>query len=473
MRKWGKLNDKQVAVLRRIADGDDLGSPEAVALRVSARALAARGLVRVSRSDGWHAMITDAGRYYVEHGHHPEQSVQDGRVGTRGNRGDEAIKKRAILDNEEASSKRAEGRRPPPHATAAISANRRKAAEELLATLQRDGEMVIQDANPTERDDLRRVIDFAKRNRLVPAGQRLEKSQWRTRDIRVRLVSGSHVNSNPTSGAAHIDVPISVEEWHPLLAALSQPGDVLGVSDESLPRAMRIMHTLLVEAEKRGYEVGWSDDTSQGVEIRIDGFAQAVTIEEELVKQDILPGAAEFEKPELYDWQRIRPEVKKVPSGKLAMSVSGTWRFGAQQRWADRKRWSLQDRLGDVLAAVEDVAREKAARKRAEEEKAAARQRAWEDAMASARVAFRRDNRVKALLEQLDGWEQGRRIRAFAQAARRAGQADQEWFEWAEAYADEIDPLAGSVEAPEDVEPEPEDLRPYLGRWSPYGPDRR
>ncbi|MBB5153331.1 hypothetical protein [Saccharopolyspora phatthalungensis] len=419
-------------------------------------------------------MITDAGRYYIEHGHHPEQPVQDGHVGTPGNRSGEAIKKRASPDNEGAGSKGTKGRRPPPHATAAVAANRRKAAEELLATLQRDGQVVIEDANPTERDDLRRVIDFAKRNHLVPAGQRLEKSQWRTRDIRVQLVSASHVNSNSAPGAARVEVPISVEEWHPLLAVLSQPGNVLGVSENSLPRAMRIMHTLLVEAEKRGYEVGWSDDTSQGVEIRIDGFAQTVTVEEELVKQDILPGTAELEKTELYDWQRIRPEVKKVPSGKLGMSVSGTWRFGAQQRWADRKRWSLEDRLGDVLAAVEDIAREKTARKRAEEEKAAARQRAWKDAVASARVAFRRDNRVKVLLEQLDGWEQAQRIRAFAQAARHAGQADAKWLvEWAEAYADEIDPLAGSVEAPEDVEPKPEDLRPYLGRWSPYGPDRR
>ncbi|SDP90853.1 hypothetical protein SAMN04487905_112186 [Actinopolyspora xinjiangensis] len=366
-----------------------------------------------------------------------------------------------------------EGRRSSPHTIAAIAAKRRETAEELVATLQRDGEVVIEDASTEQRDDLRRVIDFAKRHGLVAANQRIEKSQWRRRGIRVRLISGPQANSKPMSNVTRIKVPISVEEWHPLLAALSQPGDVLGVSEDSLPRAMRIMHAMLVETEKRGYEAGWSDDTSQGVEIRIDGFAQTVTIEEELVKQDVVPGAAELEKTELYDWQRIRPEVKKMPSGKLVMRVSGTWRFGAQQRWTDRKRWSLEDRLGDVLAAVEDMASEKAERKRANEEEVAARQRAWEDAMAAARGAFLRDNRVKALTKQLDGWEQADRIRAFVLAARRKGQADNAWLEWAESYADEIDPLTGPVEAPDDVEPKSEDLRPYLGRWSPYGPGRR
>lgn len=44
---------------------------------------------------------------------------------------------------------------------------------------------------------------------------------------------------------------------------------------------------------------------------------------------------------------------------------------------------------------------------------------------------------------------------------------------WANAYADQIDPTTGPVTGPEEVEPGTEDLRPYLGRWSPYGPESR
>ncbi|RRO17648.1 hypothetical protein EIL87_10265 [Saccharopolyspora rhizosphaerae] len=409
-------------------------------------------------------MITDAGRYYLEHGRYPREPVYDRHVGAFRSRSGDA--KPGTPDGE---SGRKGAKDIGERSRTAVSAHRLEAAEDLIANLQRDGEVVVNDAGPKERDDLRRVIDFAKRHHLIPAGQRIEKSKWRTGDIRVRLVSESHLNSRPTSAKADIDVPISVQEWHPLLAASSQPGELLSVSEESLPRAMRITQALLVEAEKRGYEVGWSEDASQGIEIRIDGFAQVVAIEEELVKQDVLPAASELEST--YGWQRIRPETKEVPSGKLAMSVSGVWRFGAQRRWADRKRWSLEDRLGDVLSAVEDIAQAKVERKRAEEEKAEARQQAWENAVAEARVAFRRDRRVNALLEQLDSWEQARRVRTFTQAARLTSQADPEWLAWADSYADELDPLTGPVKAPEDVEPGPEDLRPYLGRWSPYGPD--
>lgn len=48
--------------------------------------------------------------------------------------------------------------------------------------------------------------------------------------------------------------------------------------------------------------------------------------------EENLPSAAELKQTKLYDWQRISPKVKKVPSGKFAMRVSGTWRFGSQKR---------------------------------------------------------------------------------------------------------------------------------------------
>ena len=54
-----------------------------------------------------------------------------------------------------------------------------------------------------------------------------------------------------------------------------------------------------------------------------------------------------------------------------------------------------------------------------------------------------------------------------------SGRSDRDWLAWARAYADEIDPTIGLVAGPEEVEPGPEDLRPYLGRWSPYGPESR
>ena len=124
----------------------------------------------VSRRDGWRTTITDAGRYYLEHGHHPDRLVRVGHVGTSDERRGEAGDEHASSGSETAN-----GRRPPPRATAAITAKRRKVAAELVATLQRDGELVHADASREQRDDTRKVVDFAKRNGLVPAGQRIER----------------------------------------------------------------------------------------------------------------------------------------------------------------------------------------------------------------------------------------------------------------------------------------------------------
>jgi len=66
MQGWGRLNDRQVMLLRRIADGDDLSAPEGVSYRISVRALQSRGLIRVSRKGGaWRATVTDVGRLYL------------------------------------------------------------------------------------------------------------------------------------------------------------------------------------------------------------------------------------------------------------------------------------------------------------------------------------------------------------------------------------------------------------------------
>lgn len=93
--------------------------------------------------------------------------------------------------------------------------------------------------------------------------------------------------------------------------------------------------------------------------------------------------------------------------------------------------------------------------------------------MATAQARFKRDRLAKSLNDQLDAWELAGRIRAFCEAAKRAGRADGEWLAWALDYADDVDPTTDNLTLPEPDEPDAEGLRPYLGGWSPYGPDRR
>ncbi|MDY0340543.1 MAG: hypothetical protein RBS17_04960 [Coriobacteriia bacterium] len=62
------LNARQVEVLQWIADGCPEGVMKDETYKLSAAALKSRRLAKVSKRGGWHAEITDDGRYYLEHG---------------------------------------------------------------------------------------------------------------------------------------------------------------------------------------------------------------------------------------------------------------------------------------------------------------------------------------------------------------------------------------------------------------------
>jgi excisionase family DNA binding protein len=79
---YSPLNPRQETVLRWIADGCQDGVMEGFTYKTVAVALQNRRLVVVSRKGGgWQAELTDAGRFYVEHGHHRPRPESTGRLG--------------------------------------------------------------------------------------------------------------------------------------------------------------------------------------------------------------------------------------------------------------------------------------------------------------------------------------------------------------------------------------------------------
>jgi hypothetical protein len=73
VQRWDRLNERQLQLLQRIGARDDLSSSTVPGERNSARGLQTRRLVQISRKGGvWRAVITDAGRFYLEHGFHPD-----------------------------------------------------------------------------------------------------------------------------------------------------------------------------------------------------------------------------------------------------------------------------------------------------------------------------------------------------------------------------------------------------------------
>ncbi|HYT94350.1 MAG TPA: hypothetical protein VEL76_36885, partial [Gemmataceae bacterium] len=291
---------------------------------------------------------------------------------------------------------------------------------------------------------------------------------------------GSHFNAKPPMDQSQrMEVPERVDHLHRLLAHLQDPATVLGVSQQTLPRALRIMHTVLTEAERRGYDTGWATNTTARAEIRVDGLRFQVTLREERDVRDVLPTPDELASKKVYAWQRFQPKQKAVPSGRLRLEVESSAPWDRARYWADRQRWRVEDKLGEVLAHVSARVQAERDRLRAEEEARQQRQRDWEVAMNRARTRLQEDRRIAELTAQLKNWKKAANIRAYCDQleqaqATGADEADAEaavhWREWCRSYADRIDPVKRGTVAPPEVEPDPSDLKPYLGRWSPYGP---
>lgn len=450
-----QLTERQLDVLRWVAAGcpdQDSGNAQ----KVSARSLQSRGLVDVSRRTGsWHATLTEDGQYYLDHGHPRPQLPR--REARRPKRERPADVERPPMTGEPAGHQER-----PPSALLEIPAT------DLLERLRSGGgQLTVVAPSPDERAAWRRAIDAVRREGLVPEGQHL-RHQGRDRgDLVIELRDGPHpqmaaVRSRPE----RLPLPETVEHWHPLADA-----DFDGISDDQQPRARRLLHTLATAAEKEGLTAARGE--GQAIVFQLEDQSIGFRFYEELDVRDVVPDEADGKR---YAWQRVRPVSQEVPSGRLCMQFDHDWQFSGRRRnFADRKRWRLEDRLADVLAEVRFRLDEQVSRQQTAEREKQDRERAWQQAMEKARADFHESRRVAALERQLADLDKSTRVRAYCdelEAAENA-EATAEWVAWARCYADRLDPRRRADLMPPDVEPRPEDLKPFLGRWSPYGPTAR
>jgi hypothetical protein len=137
---------------------------------------------------------------------------------------------------------------------------------------------------------------------------------------------------------------------------------------------------------------------------------------------------------------------------------------------------NCEDRVSSLLEAVPLRVREVEDRRVAAEEAADRRRRDWEAAMDRARSQLAEHSRISALDQQLADWQRAQAIRAFCAACEQQTGTEvavDGWLQWCREYADRVDPaLNGTATSPE-IDTKPENLRPYLRHWSPYGPDER
>jgi hypothetical protein len=291
-----------------------------------------------------------------------------------------------------------------------------------------------------------------------------------------------------------VPVPARLRKYHPVAQEFRNRPDLHEVSRKALPRALRIVHALAKEAERRGHTIScihdrpdsyrgtdWKPSCDGQLLFTINGHALNVRIWE---KGSGLRGPYERErkrwqedreKPfrEMLFLQRPKP-YDSGATGELNVEVVGG-AHGRQTRWGDRQRWTLEDRLPQLMRELEVQAVEAEERRLAKEREEAERHRRWEMAMERAKQRLVDAHRLDVLRTRVRAWNEADTIRVYCDAVEARHGVDAvaadpdaaQWLVLARAYADRIQELPG---VPLDPEPTAEALKPYLDGWSPYGP---
>jgi hypothetical protein len=442
------LNELQVRVLRWIADGCPDGVFDGYEHRVSAAALRTRGLVQISgRGPTWSATMTESGK----------RALDGGEV-------------RAPADSERERT---------------LSATEQLIADVIAA----GGTLRVPAYRGGEGRNYPQLVRAAQYWRKIPEGKRLQIVGVGLVETEIRLVDGPPA-TDIASGA--VPVPQRLTKPHPVAAAFRNDTERHEVARANIARATRVVHAIAVEGGRRGYEVApapesqaergrdrWTASNHGHLVITIRGHSYRLRISEEKVKTR---GPWEME---VRHWADV-PFPQNAPrnaakgaydakgTGRLAIVIDGGYaRQGRQATFADRRSWTLEERLPDLFRELEIRSAEDDYRDLERKREAEERQRRWELAMEEARMRFVEAKREAALTDQLTNWQRAEVASRYLDVLlKRFPEAPetQELIAWLRDYIERIDPLTIAPRLPEIGEIKSDELRPFLGNLSPYGP---
>lgn len=452
------LNEVQVGVLRWISEGCPETGLDGIPARISAGALRNRGLVRTSgRGPTWRATITTAGKEYLQ---------------------------------------RIDGPNPPLPRQPNGSATQQLVDDVVAA----GGSLRV----PRKHWNDRGGVDYERRARLaesygkVPSGSRLVVKNASADELLIELVTDTTtaaIDEEEASVAlAPVPVPMRLTKYHPVAREFRDRTNLHEISRKALPRALRIVHALAVEAERRGYRIACvrvREDSYGRTEWKPAQDGQLVfTINAHELKVRIWEKGGGQRGPyehQMRRWKADREQPLRLmqfverpkaydsgATGELNVEALGS-AYGRQRAWGDRSRWRLEDRLPNLLRELEVQAVEAEERRLAREREQAERQRQWEAAMERAKLQFINEHRLEVLRNRVQAWEEAEAIRRYCAAVESrhgAAIADPDAVEWLSLALEHADRAQGLPRMPADPEITHDGLRPYLGGWSPYGPQR-
>ena len=405
----GPLTARQVEVLRWLGDGCPNGVWRDFTYKTTIYALAARELATVDRRrNSWSASLTDAGRFYLAHGRYPAEETPI----------------------------RAD---PPGNVAPGIDG---LAAEILSKLTSGAGPVIVESPSDRERARYRRAIHRIIAERLTPDGYLLRHTGRDRGDLTISLVPEGDARQSPPHPEVEVpaaNVPLSQEVRD--LAA----GRRLAVTDNSMERALRILQAIHSQCTARGWSLQRDPNDDRGFRVSTPECDFELALIEELIDQelpdeDVLAAAK-------YPWQRVPLKKRTVGSGRLSLRLGPYYHC---RTWADRRRWSLEDKLGAAVAEMQRRVDEADSRRRRREQDLKRRQHEWDAAVEAAKRAFVIDLNRRWIREQAALHAEAKSLRTYSQALRDLAEAQtgtaisdplRQWAQAAQEEADRLDPL--------------------------------
>lgn len=498
MHRWTPLNNRQSALLTRISAGDGPVPPD---LLRTAQVLKERGLVSLTDHAGaWKAEITEAGRFYLEHGHHPDRPAprrrqRDADQGSTATASDERTGPERNPGAKGGAGRGSQPAHPP-----------RLSGPALVAQVQQAGRFLrITDPGDAERARYRRAFDAARQ--CAPQGYHLKYTGRAKGDIVFGLLRATGEDDTEWNRLrlARSRMLTDVDD---VIAAVEANPAGFEVSEELLPRALAVLRLLAERALTLRGSLGVPKKrTPPRPQLSVYGRTWEVTLQEERKQVPSVPGKNRSHRT--YAWQRVTPEHRWEPTGKLTLRLAldtGSYQPGPTSEWPDRDDKPVETQTDAVFRALRKTAREldKGERERAERhrqqreeyERAAVERRRreaeeqerirreWQGAVDSAAAKAVEAARSRRFQQALEHWHSAGAIREFCDAlddtATRTADPDEvdrlnQWSAWGREEADRIDPThVGTGLGAHDFSPRstPDELRPHLDGWHPERPEK-
>jgi hypothetical protein len=448
-----------------VAAGCPDGRYEGYSHRVSAAALKTRGLVAISgRGPSWKAALTTRGAAVAESADEPAAEPP--------------------VSAPKAKNVKSDPPTPKPPGK----------AEQLIADLvAAGGVMRVSYWREQGQPDYRARVSAAQRFNKVPPGKELVLERVRGGQLEIRLEQARSAEAESIS----VDVPARLTRPHPVAARYRDQHGQHQVARSQLARSVRIIHALAVAAETRGHQV---ENVRQPRErsprdagkqaavahmvVTVANFGYSLGFQEEKV---LLRGVWEERKrldeehrqrwPTYTHHERLRP-YDADGTGLLTLSLvdAGYRREGRPASWSDRKSWSLEEKLPEVLLELERRAGEDARAAEEEHQRAVEAQRKWEADIERAKELFAEAHRANELRSQINARREAEAMRAYLaelEVAHGESAESAEWIAWIRSYIAKRDPLTNAPEMPASPDISRDDLKPFLPPGvNLYGPQR-